>query len=89
MPGAKITYQIVVSATGSGTAVGAIVADAVPSNTTYVPGSLRLNAGALTDATDGDAGQFSGPPTPGVTVALGDFSAASGPQTIQFVVTID
>jgi uncharacterized repeat protein (TIGR01451 family) len=89
VPGATITYQIVVTATGTGTALGAAFTDAIPANTTYVAGSLSLNAGALTDGADADAGEFAATPTPGVTVALGDLTAASGPQTIEFRVTID
>lgn len=88
IPGATITYQIVVNASGNGTAQGAAFADDIPSNTTYVAGSLRLNGAALTDATDADAGRFVAAPA-GVAVALGDLTGASGPQTVQFAVTID
>ncbi len=89
VPGATITYQIVVTATGTGTALGAAFVDAIPANTTYVPGSLTLNSVAQSDAADADAGSVSSTPAPGVTVALGDFTAAAGPQTIVFRVTID
>jgi uncharacterized repeat protein (TIGR01451 family) len=88
VPGATITYEVVVSATGTGTAQGAAFTDAIPSNTTYVAGSLRLNGNALSDATDVDAGRFIASPA-GVVVTLGDLTSASGPQTIQFAVTID
>lgn len=89
VPGATLTYQIVVTATGPGTAVGATFTDAIPANTTYVPGSLTLNGGAQSDTADADAGRFDALPAPGVTVALGDLTAAAGPQTIAFRVTID
>jgi uncharacterized repeat protein (TIGR01451 family) len=88
VPGATIVYQIVVTAAGTGTALGTAFSDAIPANTTYVAGSLRLNGAALTDAADGDAGAFTGAPA-GVAVSLGDLTAASGPQTIVFSVTID
>jgi uncharacterized repeat protein (TIGR01451 family) len=88
VPGATITYQIAISATGSGTAQGATFTDAVPSNTTYVAGSLQLNGNALSDAADTDAGRFVVAPA-GVAVTLGDLTSASGSQTIQFAVTID
>jgi uncharacterized repeat protein (TIGR01451 family) len=88
VPGATIAYQVVVTASGSGTALGAGFSDAIPANTTYVAGSLRLNGAALTDAADGDAGAFTGAPA-GVAVSLGDLAAAAGPQTIVFSVTID
>lgn len=89
VPGATIRYQIVVSATGTGTATAAQFNDAIPANTTYVPASLRLNGAALTDAADADAGSFVTTPASGVRVALGDLSQASGPQTIVFDVTIN
>lgn len=89
LPGATITYQIVVTATGTGTALGAAFTDAIPANTTYVPGSLSLNGTALSDGADADAGRFDAAPAPGVAVALGDLTAAAGPQTIVFRVTIN
>jgi uncharacterized repeat protein (TIGR01451 family) len=88
IPGATITYQIVVTATGTGAALGAALADNIPPNTTYVAGSLRLNGAPLTDTSDGDAGSFAAAP-PRVAVSLGDLTAAAGPQTIDFRVTID
>lgn len=91
VPGARITYQIVVSATGTGTATGAVFADNIPANTTYVAGSLRLNAATLTDsAADADAGAFVTSPAPArVRVQLGNLTQAAGPQTIQFTVQIN
>lgn len=88
VPGATITYQIVVSPTGSGTALGAGLRDPIPASTTYVAGSLRLNGAPLSDAADADAGSFAAGP-PRIFVSLGDLTAASGPQTIDFRVTID
>lgn len=88
VPGARVVYEIVVTATGSGTATGATVVDPIPPDTTYVPGSLVLNGAALTDATDGDAGRFEDSP-PAVRVSLGDLTEAAGPQTLRFTVTID
>jgi uncharacterized repeat protein (TIGR01451 family) len=88
LPGATITYQIVVTAAGTGTALGATFRDAIPANTTYAAGSLRLNGTPLTDGTDADAGSFATAPAR-VAVALGDLTSAAGPQTIVFGVTID
>ena len=81
-------YQIVVTATGTGAALGAALTDPIPANTTYVAGSLSLNGAPLTDATDGDAGSFARHRR-SVAVSLGDLTAAAGPQTIVFRVTID
>ena len=89
IPGARIDYTIVVSATGSGTAATSVFSDAIPANTTYVPGTLQLNSVALSDAADADAGDFSTVPTARVRVQLGDLTQASGSQTIQFAVTIN
>lgn len=87
VPGATITYSIVVTVTGAGTATGVVISDPVPANTTYPGNSLALDAIPLTDAADADAGDV-GATTPGtVTVNLGDLTAGS--QTITFDVTIN
>ncbi len=64
IPGAAITYQIVVTATGTGTALNAALRDAIPTDTAYVAGSLRLNGAPLTDGADADAGAFVATPHP-------------------------
>lgn len=87
--GARITYQIVVSASGSGAANGAVFADLIPASTTYVAGSLALNNATLTDGADSDAGQFATTPAPEVRVNLGDLTSGAGPQTIEFAVTVN
>jgi len=90
VPGARITYQVVVTPTGSGTASAIVFSDAIPARTTYVPASLRLNGAPLTDdAADADAGSLQAAPTRAVRVALGTLTQSSGPQTITFDVTID
>ena len=89
LPGARINYQIVVTHSGSGTATASGFSDLIPANTTYVTGSLQLNGAALSDTADGDAGTFVSAPAPEVRVTLGDLSGASGPQTIEFAVTIN
>ncbi len=88
IPGATITYQVVVTATGSGAALNAVFSDPIPASTTYVAGSLRLNGATLTDAADADVGSFAAAPAR-VAVNLGDLTAAAGPQTIDFRVTIN
>lgn len=89
IPGATITYSIVVTATGSGSSLNTLFTDAIPANTTYVPGTLTLNSVALSDATDADAGEFTNTPSARVRVQLGTLTTASGPQTVQFAVTIN
>jgi uncharacterized repeat protein (TIGR01451 family) len=89
VPGAVITYTVVVTVTGTGTAEGVVVTDPIPAHTTYSPGTLTLNGGPLTDTADGDAGDV-GDTTPGtVTVSLGDLVAGSPAQTVTFAVVID
>ncbi|HNP35007.1 MAG TPA: hypothetical protein PKK10_04065 [Woeseiaceae bacterium] len=89
IPGATITYTIAVDVTGSGTATASVLNDPVPAFSSYVAGSLRLNAVALTDATDADAGELDTTAAPAVVVRLGDLTLADGTQTIEFQVRID
>jgi uncharacterized repeat protein (TIGR01451 family) len=89
VPGARIDYSVVVGVTGSGTATNAVFTDDIPANTTYVPGTLRLNATALSDGADADAGDYLATPAARVRVALGALTTASGPQTVTFAVTIN
>ena len=90
MPGAEITYRIVITPSGSETAVNTVIADPIPANTTYLPESTSLNGGALTDDdADIDAGAYTTVPAPEIAVDLGDLTEASGAQTIEFTVTID
>jgi uncharacterized repeat protein (TIGR01451 family) len=92
VPGARINYTIVVNATGTGSAASSVFSDNIPVNTSYVPGSLKLNAATLTDGADADAGDFtaaSGPTLAHVRVGLGNLTQAAGAQTIEFAVTIN
>ena len=89
VPGATITYTITVEITSGGTAAGSVVRDAIPTNTTFVASSLSLNAAALSDAVDADAGELDTAGTPTVVVRLGDITQADGIQTVGFQVTID
>ncbi len=89
IPGATITYTITVEVTGSGTATASVISDPIPTFSTYVPASITLNAAALSDAIDADAGEFDTSGVPTVVVRLGDLTQADGIQTIVFQVTID
>lgn len=86
VPGATITYTLTFTLTGSGSITVGQITDPIPANTTYVPGSLTLNAGALTDGADADAGRFTGT---GVEVNLGSPLNAPTTQTVTFRVTIN
>jgi uncharacterized repeat protein (TIGR01451 family) len=79
---AVVTYTM--TATFTAPATGALVSDVIPVGTTYVPGSLRLDAAPLSDAADADAGAFDGN---SIRVALGDVAGA-GSRSVQFQVKI-
>lgn len=59
MPGAVLTYRLVVNATGTGTASNVVVADPLPATLAFVPGSITVDGAARTDAADGDDSSFS------------------------------
>jgi uncharacterized repeat protein (TIGR01451 family) len=91
IPGATITYTLVVTVSGVGNADAVTLTDPIPTNTTYVAGSLTRNAAALTDASDApvDDADF-GVTTPGaISVGLGSLPAGGPPETITFQVTIN
>ena len=85
VPGAVITYTITANVTGSASIDNLIVTDTYPAGTTYVPGTLALNGGGLTDASGDDAGTAS---ASAISVDLGTVSGGSAP-AITFDVTIN
>lgn len=72
VPGATITYTIVATISGAGSLTNLVINDPIPAGTSYVSGSLTLQAATLTDAADADAGNFNGSR---VSVALGTVPA--------------
>jgi uncharacterized repeat protein (TIGR01451 family) len=89
IPGATLIYTVTVEVTNSGTATNSVFNDPIPADTTYVPGSITLNAAALTDAIDADAGELDTSGAASVVVRLGDLTQVDGVQTVVFQVTID
>ncbi|GAA4623198.1 beta strand repeat-containing protein [Cellulomonas oligotrophica] len=92
--GDELTYAVVVENDGLDAATGTAFFDAVPTGTTYVPGSLELDGTALTDAADGDAGRFDpGTGTPGsVRVDVGDVDVLAdggASHVVSFTVVVD
>jgi conserved repeat domain len=84
IPGAVIEYTIVVTNNSTTTAASAVtVNDNIPANTTFVPGSITLNAGSLPDTSF-----IAGPPAR-VAVSAGAVAASGGTATVTFRVTID
>ncbi|WP_017665494.1 DUF11 domain-containing protein [Porphyrobacter sp. AAP82] len=86
VPGSVATFTIEARVSGSGNVANLVVTDAIPAGTTYVPGTLALDAGALTDAADADAGTASG--SSGISVTLGSVAADTN-RSITFNVTVD
>ncbi|MCP3734082.1 hypothetical protein M9979_04225 [Sphingomonas sp. RP10(2022)] len=80
--GAVVTYRL--EARFAAATAAARIADPIPVGTAYVPGSLTLDAAALSDAGGDDAGE--GDPR-GIAVDLGDVAAAAT-RTVTFQVTI-
>ena len=83
IPGATMEYTITVANSASGAAAaGVVIADILPANTSFVPGSITLNAAAVADATGYTAG------TRTVSVNAGAL-AVSATATLKFRVTIN
>lgn len=86
VPGATITYQLVATTIGTGTLNNLIIADDIPTDTTYTAASITLEGAGLTDSdADADAGSFDGSQ---IAVALGGVPGGQT-RTITFQVTID
>ncbi|MFP2957252.1 Ig-like domain-containing protein [Myxococcus sp. 1LA] len=77
--GDLIEYTIVTTNTGDDVSIETILRDPLPSQLTYVPGTLEIvsgpNAGALTDIAGDDVGEVS--PTGVITVRLGTGATAT------------
>jgi uncharacterized repeat protein (TIGR01451 family) len=91
VPGATITYTIVVATAGSGTATNVVVTDDAPTDTTYVANSITVNTVAKTDANDGEAApacNFNVTNPGGIHCALGTLTGVTN-NTVTFQVTIN
>ncbi|MDA8139295.1 MAG: hypothetical protein M0036_11645 [Desulfobacteraceae bacterium] len=89
-PGARVTYRLSVSVSGSGTATGLVITDPIPANTTYAAGTILLDSVPQTDAADGpaDRSDFNVTNANAVTVNIGDMAAPAG-HTIEFTTIIN
>lgn len=83
--GTVITYQLLISVIGSGSADGLVITDPIPANLTYVTNSTTVGGSPRTDAIDADNTQFSAN-----TVSV-NFGNVVAPATlaIQFKATIN
>ena len=84
VPGAIITYSIAANVTGSGSLANLVITDPIPVGTAYQIGTMTLQAAALTDAADADAGNFNGTR---ISVASGTVPAGQT-RTVTFQVKI-
>ncbi len=82
-----LEYTVVIT-NGQTNVTGAIFADTIPENTTYVPGSITVNSVSMTDAQDGDQADFDSHVPNGISVAIGDMSPGQS-VTITFRVRIN
>lgn len=92
IPGARVTYTIVVTNNGGSAATSVTLRDAIPANTTYVPGSIVLSTAvppAQTDAGGDDAGDYNVTNAGEVTVVIGNLAGGGGTATVTFDVTIN
>lgn len=85
VPGATVTYSIVATVAGTGTADALHILDTYPTGTTYQAGTLKLDGSSLTDASGDDVGTAS---ATGVDVSLGTVAGGST-KTVTFNVKIN
>ncbi|MCO8272675.1 Ig-like domain-containing protein [Actinoplanes sp. TRM 88003] len=60
LPGDVIEYRIAVRNDGTDVALNTVLSNAIPTHTTYVPGTLKVEGAARTDAAGDDTAQFAG-----------------------------
>ena len=85
VPGSTISYTLIATVSGSSTLPDLAISDPIPAGTTYVPGTLTLESGALSDASDADQGEFTGT---AIAVRPGDVASGQS-RTVSFKVTIN
>jgi hypothetical protein len=85
VPGAIVTYSLIASVSGTGTLTNLVIGDVIPTNSTYQTGSIILQGSSLSDATDTDAGEFTGS---AINVRLGSVSGGTT-RTVTFRVRIN
>jgi len=86
-PGTVLTYTVVVTNGGNGDALSVVLTDPIPANTTYIAGSITLNAASKSDIGGDDEADFNATAPGAVTVNVGPL-AVGGVATITFQVQI-
>ena len=85
VPGSVVTFTITANVTGSTSVDDLVIADSIPADTTYLPGTLTLDGNPLTDAAGDDAGEAS---ASDISVDLGTV-AGGNTHAVTFDVSID
>jgi len=88
IPEATVRYTIAVTNNGSVDAENVSIVDMIPTDTSYVAGTLTLGGSGLTDADDADEGDYNVTNAGGLTVVLASIAPAAT-STITFDVTVD
>ena len=60
LPGDVIEYRVAVRNDGTDVAVDTVLSNAIPTHTTYVPGTLKVETASKTDTSGDDTAQFAG-----------------------------
>ena len=84
-PGTTLTYTVTILNSGTGAATTVVITDAVPTNTSYVAGSMKISGSTKTDISDGDGATHTGDSVLFEIPQLGP----GGSTTVAFKVTID
>ncbi len=94
-PGDILEYTVVVKNTSTTTSTNNVVLkDAIPTNTTYVSGTLQIDETGKSDDTDADQAEFTTPQVvfrlgTGATTTAGGTLAANATSTIKFRVKVN
>jgi|GWRWMinimDraft_5_1066013.scaffolds.fasta_scaffold01933_3 uncharacterized repeat protein (TIGR01451 family) len=84
VPGAIVTYSLVATVAGTGLLNNLVITDPIPVGSQYQAASMTLEANALTDAADADAGTFNGTQ---IRITAGNVPAGQS-RTVTFKVLI-
>jgi uncharacterized repeat protein (TIGR01451 family) len=87
MPGSVLTYHIILSVGGSGSAANLALSDPLPAETTYKAGSIKVDGVTRTDATDADNADYT-PATRTVAARFGNTPAPAN-HIVEFQVTVN
>lgn len=88
-PGDTVTYTITLTNSGSTNGLSTVFTDPIPSNLTYIPGTITLQGTTKTDANDGDGADYNITTAGAITVSVGTINSGGGIKTITFQATVN